>query len=145
MRKPNTVGTRREYKTERNQYVHTRRQEQMNCQKNILAKRNKKPKMFYNYINSKLKRKFGTEQLLTDEVMRDDAERMSEILNKMFQDVLTNETDCIWKEAPTKVPVMERVRMTRWGDQVSWTLENQLDRVKYQDWYLQSVEHNYLS
>ena len=79
------------YKEARNSYTRETRETVRSFEKDIIDKSEKEPKLFYNYINSKTKKK---EQILTitDEGITYDNEKdMSEILNKKFQSVFTKE------------------------------------------------------
>ena len=83
---------RKRYNEGRNAYTQIRIETQRNYEKDIIEKSKEEPKLFYNYINSKTKKK---EQILaiTDEgVTYDNDKDMSEILNKKFQSVFTKET-----------------------------------------------------
>ena len=79
------------YKEARNSYTRETRETVKNFEKDIIDKSEKEPKLFYDYINSKTKKR---EQILTitDEgVTYDNEKDMSEILNKKFQSVFTKE------------------------------------------------------
>ena len=73
------------YKEARNSYTRETRETVKNFEKDIIDKSEKEPKLFYDYIKSKTKKR---EQILTitDEgVTYDNEKDMSEILNKNFQ------------------------------------------------------------
>ena len=80
-RHPSNAALER-YKEARNTYTRETRETVINFEKDIINKSEKEPKLFYNYIKSKTKKK---EQILTitDEgVTYDNEKDMSEILNK---------------------------------------------------------------
>lgn len=79
------------YKRLRNEYVRIRKQEARNYEKNIVDKCESDPKLFYRYVNSKMK--------ITDKIMRlregdniyDDDEKMCEIMNNALHSVYTRD------------------------------------------------------
>ena len=82
---------RTRYNEARNSYTLIRKEAQKNYEKDIIEKSGEQPKLFYNYINSKTKKR---EQILaiTDEgITYDNEKEMGEILNKKFQSVFTKE------------------------------------------------------
>ena len=86
-----SARARARYNEARNSYTEIRREAQINYEKDIINKSKEQPKLFYNFINSKTKKR---EHLLaiTDEGNTYDNEKdMSEVLNKKFQSVFTTE------------------------------------------------------
>ena len=87
-------GNRKErkegYKLERNEYVRVRREE---IWKDIVNKCKEEPKLFYRFINGKIKHKEIITRLKENIEVYEDPIEMSEVLNKNFQKVFTTESD----------------------------------------------------
>ena len=75
-----------EYKLERNEYVRVRREEKK-YEKDIVEE----PKLFYRFINGKIKHKEIITRLKENNEVYEDLREMSEVLNKNFQKVFTTE------------------------------------------------------
>ena len=107
-------GALERYKEARNSYTRETREIVKSFEKDIIDKSEKEPKLFYNYINSKTKKK---EQILTitDEGITYDNEKdMSEILNKKFQSVFTKEPSFDEnQEAPIPKQKLRGIKMTK--------------------------------
>ena len=96
--------SREEYQRARNEYVRVRREEERNFEKDIVEKCKDEPKLFYRYINGKLKHKDNINKLKSGGRIYETAKEMSEIMNKSFKSVFTAETDFV---APAEMEIME--------------------------------------
>ena len=72
-----------------NEYVKIRREEQKNYEKDIVNKCKNHPKLFYRYVNGKLKDKKETSKLRINDEINEDAEEMNNYLHSIF----TRESD----------------------------------------------------
>ena len=68
------------FKTTRNEYVRIRREEKINYEKNIIEKCKEEPKLFYRFINGKLKTKKGINKLKVDGIIYEDMHSQAEIM-----------------------------------------------------------------
>ena len=78
-----------QYKQARNEYTKVRRDEQRNYEKKIVEKCADKPKLFYKFINNKIKNKEMVNTMRENDIVYEDSKTISEILNKNFQSVFT--------------------------------------------------------
>ena len=81
--------TKEVYKLARNEYVWVRREEEKRYGKDIVDKCKKEPKLFYRFINVKLKRKESIAQLKENKEVYEDPKEISVVLNKNFLKVFT--------------------------------------------------------
>ena len=95
MRKNWNVNTREEYKRARNEYVRIRREEEKNFEKDIVNKCKDEPKLFYRYINGKMKHKDTINKLRRGGRIYEKAEEMSELMNESFKLVFMKETNYV--------------------------------------------------
>ena len=86
-----------EYIAERNSYVNIHREEKKNYEKDIIDKCKDQPKLFYRYVNRKLKSKHTIEKLCQNYVKYTEDLKMAEIMNEHSQEF-----------SPEKVSGMER-------------------------------------
>ena len=84
-------AARARYNEARNLYTRIRREAQKNYEKDIVEKGKDQPKLFYNFINKKTKKKDHILTIKDEGITYDDEKDMSEILNKKFQSVFTKE------------------------------------------------------
>ena len=77
-RKP--VQERKEYKLERNEYVRIRREEEKRYEKDIVDKCKEEPKLFYRFINEKIKHKEIIIRLKENNEVYEDSKEMSKVL-----------------------------------------------------------------
>ena len=107
-------AARERYKEARNSYTQVTRETIREFEKDIIEKSEKEPKLFYDYINSRTKKK---EQILTitDEgVTYDNEKDMSEILNKNFQSVFTKEPSFDTnQDTPTPKKRLREIKLTK--------------------------------
>ena len=75
----------------RNKYITIRQEERRNYEKDIVDKCKDQPKLFYRYVNGKLKNKSEITKLKTNNEVYDDAQEMAEVMNNCFQQVFTTE------------------------------------------------------
>ena len=73
--------------------VKIRREKEKKFEKDIVNKCKEEPKLFYRYINGKIKQKERITRLKENNETVEDPKEMSEILNKNFQNVFTSETE----------------------------------------------------
>ena len=93
MRRKPTRENKREYKQERNEYVRIRREEERKFEKDLVEKCKEEPKLFYRFINKKMKHKESITKLRENGEIFEESKDLCEILNKNFQSVFTNETE----------------------------------------------------
>ena len=105
---------RTRYNEARNTYTQIRKEAQRNYEKDIIDKSKEQPKLFHDYINSRTKKQ---EQILTitDEgITYDNDKEMSEILNKKFQSVFTNEPSFDSnQDTPTPKQKLGEIKLTK--------------------------------
>lgn len=88
-RKRKNEQTWNRYKKLRNKYIKIRRQEARNHEKNIVKKCEKEPKLFFRYVNSKLKVKDRIVRLRKGDDTYEDDEGMCDIMNSTLHSVYT--------------------------------------------------------
>ena len=116
---------REAYKVAKNRYVEVRRQAQKEYEKRIVEKCDCDPKMFYKFVNGKLKKKEAVERVrLGDEIFENDKD-IAEILNKSFCKVFTVEE--VFDKQEVDVRKMRSIIVTR-GD--IETIVNNIDGSK---------------
>ena len=101
------------YKMARNEYVRVRKEEERKFEKDIVNKCKEHPKMFYRFVNGKLKKEESIERLKGEHGIVDDLKIMAELLNNRFQQVFTKET---LFEKPTNVEgrvYMDEIKITK--------------------------------
>ena len=90
-KRPNKNNSEK-YKKARNDYVSLRREVERNYQKRIVDKCKDEPKLFYRFINGKLKKSDCVTKLKDGGKIFEEDKELAEILNKNFQKVFTQET-----------------------------------------------------
>lgn len=93
MRRRNTEKNRKEYKMARNNYVQVRRQEERSYEKNIVDKCKDEPKLFYRFINGKMKQREGVSRVKDGGHVYEEDKDICDIMNKKFQAVFTEESE----------------------------------------------------
>ena len=93
---------RENYQILRNEYVKVRKEEERKFEKDIVEKCKEQPKLFYRFINRKLKVKETIVRLKGEEGIIEDPKDMADLLNNRFQQVFT-------KESPFKPPRLNKV------------------------------------
>ena len=81
-----------EFKSARNEYVRVLREEERDYEKGVVDKCKNEPKLFYRYVNGKMKNKQSIDRLKVENILYDDAQSQAEIMNTCFQSVFTRET-----------------------------------------------------
>ncbi len=89
MRRRSRAANTRDYKLARYEYVRIRREEERNYEKDIIEKCGEEPRLFYRYINKKLKHRECIDRLRDDHRIYEEPKEMSELLNLNFQKVFT--------------------------------------------------------
>ena len=64
--------------------------------RNIIEKCKYEPKLFYGYINWKIKNRKGVDKPKLESTVYKDALQLTEVINKCFQAVLTRESELEW-------------------------------------------------
>ena len=82
-----------EYKRARNDYIKVRREEKRNFEKTIIEKCKDQPKLFYGYVNSKLRNKKDIVKLKVDGKEYEEDIEIATIMSDHFQSVFTDESD----------------------------------------------------
>ena len=113
MRKRNTQRNREEFKKARNAYVLVRREEERKYEKNIVDKCRNEPKMFYRFVNGKMKQKVGISKLTVDGVVYEEEAEICEIMNKKFQEVFLEESEFYGGETRVNDVMVTDVRVDR--------------------------------
>ena len=102
-----------EYKRKRNEYIRTRRGEKKKFEKNIVDKCKDQPKLFYKFINKKLKNRDEIQKVKVNGETFDGTKEIVEEMNKCFQTVFTRESDFVeGDEEPYPGNGLERVQTT---------------------------------
>ncbi len=91
-RNKNTRRNREAFKVARNSYVQARREAQRKYEKYIVDKCINEPKLFYRFINGKMKQKVGISRLKVEDEVYEDDDSICEIMNQKFQEVFTRES-----------------------------------------------------
>ena len=89
-RKPSNHAQKK-YKDARNEYVKIRREEEAKYEKNIVNKCEKEPKLFYKFINGKMKIKDRLTKLKVEENTYEDEASMCEVMIDKLQSVFVEE------------------------------------------------------
>ena len=85
-----------------------------NFEKDIIEKSKKEPKLFYNYIKSKTKKKEQIQTITDEGVTYDNEKDMSEVLNKKIQSVFTKEPNFDGnQEAPIPKRKLKGIKLTK--------------------------------
>ncbi|XP_076062422.1 uncharacterized protein LOC143037755 [Oratosquilla oratoria] len=79
------------YVNYRNEYVNVRREEKRNHEKDIIDKCKEQPKLFYRYVNGKLKNKQELVKLCQGNIEYTEDLEMAEVMNNHFKSVFTRE------------------------------------------------------
>ena len=77
------------YAAARNEYVRIRREEEIAFEKDVVEKCGNEPKLFYKYINGKMKCKETIDKMVKGEKSYQTAEELSEFINESFKSVFT--------------------------------------------------------
>ena len=83
------------YKKARNEYVRVRREEERQYEKDIVSKSKKEPKLFYRYVNGKMKVKDSIARLRDGDETYEREEDLCEIMNNKLQSVYVSEGEFI--------------------------------------------------
>ncbi len=89
------------------------RDEQRQFGKDIIDRYKHEPKLFYRYVNSKLKSKVSIGKLLVDGVVYEDLKEMAEVMNKSFKEVFTKEKEFIRPLCTPKNGKIEEFQVTK--------------------------------
>ena len=89
------------YRKLRNEYTKIRRQEAANFEKNVVGKVETDPKLFYRYVNGKMKIKDKIIRLRKGDETYDDVESICEVMNNSLHSVFITDEDFIEPELIT--------------------------------------------
>ncbi|XP_050725009.1 uncharacterized protein LOC127002828 [Eriocheir sinensis] len=81
-----------DFKIARNEYVKIRREKEKGYEKDIVEKCKEEPKLFYRFINGKIKPRKKVGRLKDGNKVIKDSKDMTELLNKRFQQVFTKDS-----------------------------------------------------
>ena len=95
----------------RNESVRINREEKYNYEKRIMDKCKSDPKLFYRHVNSKMKKREGISSLKVDGVMYDQEQDMSEVMNRCFQSVFTEEGEFEGEEVELGEGILDEVEV----------------------------------
>ena len=113
VRKRKNPRTWKEYTEARNRFTAIRRNEQCNYERNIVDKCKNEPKLFYRYINGRLKSKDSVSKLRVGEKIYEREEELCEVMNEKFQSVFVLEDDHQPPIDGKKAPDMEEIIVER--------------------------------
>lgn len=104
-----------DYINERNEYVKIRREERRNYERDVINTCRDKPKLFYRYVNGKLKSKHEIEKLYKDGIEYSEEQDLVEIMSEHFQTVYTRENEHI-EAVPQTAPTqpMREFEVSQW-------------------------------
>ena len=80
-----SIINKESYRVARNEYVRVRKEEERKFEKDIVDKCKEHPKLFYRFVNGKLKKRESIERLKGEQGIVDDPKNMAELLNNRFQ------------------------------------------------------------
>ena len=93
-RRRNTERNWTIYKQERNRYVNIIRQAKKDYEKNIVNKCENDPKLFYKYLNNKLKVKKQITSLRVEDKVYENVQEMCEVMNRRLGSVFSKDETC---------------------------------------------------
>ena len=86
----------------------------LNAKKTLYINVKNEPKMFYRFINKKMKQKVGIYKLRVEGTVYEEEEGICEVMNRKFQEVFTTESDFERNERGRRNElVMENIRVER--------------------------------
>ena len=88
-----------------------RREEEKNYEKNIIDKCKNEPKLFYRYVNSKMKCKSGISKLKLGGNSYEGTKEMAEIMNRNFQKVFTVESEFMEGATTNREQVLHNINV----------------------------------
>ena len=89
LKKQRNETNRERYNEARNEYVRIRREEQIAFEKDVVEKCGDEPKLFYKYVNGKVKCKETLDKIIKGGKTYQTAEELSEIMNESFKSIFT--------------------------------------------------------
>ena len=108
-KKKRTTDAGIKYKLARNEYVRIRREEERNFEKDIVEKCKDQPKLFYKFVNGRLKEKQSIERLRLNGTTYYDPNEQAEIMNKSFESVFTKEREMVNEEGKEREKVLRYI------------------------------------
>ena len=91
LKKQKNKSNRERYNEARNEYVRIRREEEIAFKKDVVEKCGNEPKLFYKYINGKMKCTETIDKIVKGERTYQTAEGLNEDMNESFKTVFTEE------------------------------------------------------
>ena len=83
----------------------------MNFERNIIEKCKIEPKLFYRYINEKIKSREGVDKLNVEGTVYEDVFQQAEVINRSFQTVFIREREYIINYIKTTKNLMENIKV----------------------------------
>ena len=69
----------------------TIREEHKNFERDVINKCKDETKLFFRYVNSKIKARKGIDKIRVDEVIYEDPKDIAQVMNFSFKEIFTNE------------------------------------------------------
>ena len=104
---------REQYRNERNEYVRIRREEERSFERDIVQKCEKEPKLFYRYINGKMKSRETIDKLEREGRIYETAKETSELMNESFKSVFNVEEEFVESIVEERQEGLQEVRVER--------------------------------
>ena len=93
LKKHRNTSNRESYRGARNECVRIRREEERKFEKDIVTKCGDEPKLFYKYINEKIRSRDTIMKLIKEGRVYETSEEMSEVMNESFRTVFSMEEE----------------------------------------------------
>ena len=100
------------YKQVRNEYVTTLREEQRKFENDIIDRCKDEPKLFFRYVNGKMKTRKSIDKIRVEDVVYEDPKDMAQVMNSSFKKVFTKELEFTRPLAIQEFRIMEDVQVT---------------------------------
>ena len=101
------------YTNARNEYTRILREEKRNYEKSIVDKCKAEPKLFYRFVNGKLKAKSGISSLKVNGEVYENPSMQAEIMNKCFKSVFTKESYFEEEERPPRERYLKELKVEK--------------------------------
>lgn len=92
LRRRNSAKAKEEYRYARNEYVRVRRHEEREYERNIVTKFKRDPKLFFKFVNGKMKHKIGVDLIKSNGRVFEDPEEICQVMNEKFLSVFSEES-----------------------------------------------------
>lgn len=111
-----------QYRKARNEYVRIRREEERNFERDVVQKCADEPRLFYKYVNNKIRNKERIEKIVKEGMTYQTTEDMSEIINECFKTVFTEEEDFTQPSNTEQSLGMQEIEVSK--EEIKGFLEN---------------------